>query len=100
MIRGTPPSDFTKQENIIAEVLSECGLRYKEQENIGKYYADFFVPELNTVIEADGIYGHLKKADLKRDNALIDFGVNQVIHISSSTKEKVKKELMEKLWQE
>ena len=71
-MRGTPPSDFTKQEKIIAEVLSDYGLRYKEQENIGKYYADFFVPELNTVIEADGIYGHLKKADAKRDKEIID----------------------------
>ena len=31
-MRGTPPSDFTKQEKIIAEVLSDYGLRYKEQE--------------------------------------------------------------------
>ena len=98
-MRGTPPSDFTKQEKIIAEVLSDYGLRYKEQENIGKYYADFFVPELNTVIEADGIYGHLKKADAKRDKEIIDLGVQREIHISSNSKEKIKKELIDKLWQ-
>ena len=96
MIRGTPPSDFTKQENIIAEVLSECGLRYKEQENIGKYYADFFVPELNTVIEADGIYGHLKKRDVKRDADIMRiYGVENILHIKENSKAGVK----DTLWQ-
>ena len=50
------PKDYTKQENVIAEVLSEIGLRYDQQVPISGYIADFFVPELGMVIEADGIY--------------------------------------------
>ena len=99
-MRNTPPSDYTQQEKNIAEVLSEFGLRYKEQEEIGKYRVDFLIPEIDTVIEADGIYGHLKKADKKRDEELEILGVKRIIHISSVSKIQVKHELMDSLWQE
>ena len=61
------PKDYTKQEIIIADVLSDMGLRYDTQVPINQYTADFFVSELGMIIEADGIYGHLKKRDMKRD---------------------------------
>ena len=37
------PKDFTTQENLIAEVLSNFGLRYDQQVEFGKYRTDFYV---------------------------------------------------------
>ena len=87
------PRDYTKQENIIAEILSNFGLRYDQQVEFLNYSVDFYVPELNMVIEADGVYGHLKKADKIRDDNLLALeDINSVIHISSSTKTSVLEE--------
>ena len=66
-----PPRDFTKQENLIAECLDEFGIRYEQQLEFFPYIVDFFVAELEMVIEADGIYGHLQKKDKKRDEYLL-----------------------------
>tara|TARA_Y100000296_G_scaffold85940_1_gene124104 strand:- start:1121 stop:1447 length:327 start_codon:yes stop_codon:yes gene_type:complete len=92
-----PPRDYTAQENIIADYLSEFGLRYIEQYDLHPYTADFFIPELNMVIEADGKYGHLKKRDHKRDQFLLEQDeVEHIIHIKETTKVKIK----DVLWQE
>ena len=81
------PRDYTKQEMIIAEVLSDLGLRYDTQVHVSKYIADFFVPELGMIIEADGIYGHLKKRDIKRDADLMRiYGVKNILHIKDNSK--------------
>ena len=48
------PRDHTSQENIIEGYLSEWGLRYEMQASFPPYTVDFFIPELNMVIEADG----------------------------------------------
>ena len=64
------PRDYTKQEQLIAEELSECGLRYEQQVDVHPYTVDFFVSEIGLIIEADGIYGHLRKRDTKRDSDL------------------------------
>lgn len=90
------PRDYTKQENIIAQVLSDMGLRYDTQVPINQYTADFFVPELGMIIEADGIYGHLKKRDLKRDADLMRiYGVKNILHIKENSKVGVQ----DTLWQ-
>mgnify|MGYP003651962337 FL=1 len=91
-----PPKDYTKQENIIADCLSEIGLRYVEQYDFFPYTVDFFVPELNMVIEADGVMGHLKKRDAKRDMFLsTHHEVEYVLHINETTKKRIK----DTLWQ-
>ena len=91
------PRDFTDQENIIAEYLSEWGLRYETQASFAPYTVDFFIPEINMVIEADGVYGHLGKRDRIRDRKLIESGeVQIVLHCKETTKGKIK----EFLWQE
>ena len=59
--------DYTLQENIIADCLSEFGLRYEEQYNFWPYTVDFYIPEIKWILEADGKYGHLQKRDKKRD---------------------------------
>jgi len=91
------PKDYTAQENFIAECLSEYGLRYDQQYEFWPYTADFYIPELKMVIEADGRYGHLRKNDVKRDLVLLELEeIEYVIHIQETTKEKIK----EILWQE
>ena len=90
------PKDYTPQENLIAECLSEFGLRYEQQYEFWPYTTDFYIPELKMVIEADGKYGHLRKRDVKRD---IDLGKHDdivyILHIRLFTKERIK----EMLWQ-
>ena len=92
-----PPRDFTKQENIIADCLDKFGIRFEPQHEVFPYTVDFYIPEIKTVIEADGKIGHLKKRDKKRDIYLNkQFDVDDVIHIKEITKEQIE----EKLWQE
>jgi len=92
------PKDYTTQEKLIADELSELGLRYDQQVDVYPYTIDFFVPELGLVIEADGIYGHLRKRDIKRDGDLMRiFGIENVLHIKDSTKEGVKDTLCQVL---
>ena len=83
------PRDFTVQENYIAEILTELGLRYEQQYSIGSRTVDFYLPEMKSAIEADGVYGHLRKADRKRDSELMGLGVKDIFHISDSTKPKI-----------
>ena len=82
------PKDFTKQEKVIAECLSDLGLRFMEQVVFGQYTVDLWVPELNMIVEADGPIGHLRKADAKRDMALMEWPhptVDNVLHIKGTT---------------
>jgi len=91
------PKDYTAQENLIAECLSEYGLRYDQQYEFWPYTADFYIPELKMVIEADGRHGHFRKNDVKRDKGLLKLvGIEYIIHIRETTKGKIK----EILWQE
>ena len=90
------PKDYTRQENIIAECLSEFGIRYEQQYLFDPYIVDFWISDIKTVIEADGIYGHLRKRDVKRDQDLVNFGdIQYILHIKETTK----KEIKEILWQ-
>ena len=92
------PKDYTKQEQLIADELSELGLRYDQQVEVYPYTVDFFVPELGLVIEADGVYGHLRKRDVKRDADLMRiFGIENILHVKDSTKEGVKNTLCQAL---
>ena len=94
------PRDFTIQEQKVEEILSELGYRYEVQYDCGKYTVDFFLPEINTVIEVDGIYGHFKKADKERDNWLLHMGIGKIIHINKTGKTKIKLQLEQLICQE
>jgi len=90
------PKDYTKQENLIADCLSEFGVRYDQQYDFMPYTVDFYIPDLNMVIEADGKHGHLKQRDIKRDMDLINqYEVAYLLHVRDFTKERIK----ETLWQ-
>ena len=83
--------DYTKHQNIIAELLSEFGLRYDQQVEFGKYTVDFHIKEIGMIVEADGIYGHLRKRDVKRDITLHTFpGVEYIVHIKENSKQGIK----------
>jgi len=90
------PKDYTTQENIIAECLSEFGLRYEQQMDFAPYRPDFYIPEIKMIIEADGKYGHLRRRDVKRDVWLSKHDeVEYILHVRAFTKKKIK----EILWQ-
>ena len=85
------PRDYTKQENIIADTLSEFGLRYDQQVPIDKYTADFYVAEIGLVIEADGVFGDLRYRDATRDAEIMRiFGISNILHIKETTKESIR----------
>lgn len=90
------PRDFTQQENLVAEVLSELGIGYAQQVEFGTYTVDFFLPDNGVVIEADGFWGHLRKADRKRDTELkTNTEIKDILHISSTTKSGILQEIQE-----
>ena len=92
------PKDYTTQENIIAECLSELGFRYDEQHAFWPYTVDFYIPELNLIIEADGKYGHLRKRDIKRDIFLSgQEEVENILHVRETTKALIKDNLLASL---
>jgi very-short-patch-repair endonuclease len=84
-----PPTEMTPQEVKIANYLSELGLRWESQRQVGKYFVDFWIAEIGTVIEADGVYGHFAKKDAERDSFLLDSGIDQVLHIKSENSSEI-----------
>ena len=81
----------TPQERLVADALAELGLRYNEQQQFGKYIVDFWLPEINVVVEADGPHGHYKKRDLKRDSDLYaEHDINLIMHIVSDDLDTIK----------
>ncbi len=67
MLRKKLRNEMTPQEVLLWNKLknSQLGHKFRRQESIGKYIADFYCPRLKLVIEIDGSQ-HL-------DNALYDF---------------------------
>ena len=91
-----PPKDHTPQEQAIASILDEFGLRYDAQHPFGTYTVDFWIPEINMVVEADGFYGHHKPRDVKRDMDLMGIpSIDHVLHITDVSY----KDIKETLWQ-
>ena len=90
-----PPKDHTPQEQIIAGILNEFGIRYDQGNYFMKYVVDFWIPEIGMVIEADGFYGHFKKRDVQRDMILMKHPkIEHILHI----KDKTYKEIKETVW--
>ena len=87
-----PASYDTPQEQKVAASLTESGLRWMDQYQIDRFVVDFWVPELNLVVEADGVYGHLRKRDKWRDDILRENGVEYIFHIKSQTKSGIEEE--------
>ena len=95
---NSPHSDYTKQEQVVASVLDELGLRYSQQEFFIKYSVDFWVPEIQMVIEADGLYGHFGKREKKRNDDLYSHPeIEHVLHIKETSKKQIKEIICEAL---
>lgn len=100
---GQTPRDYTNQELLVASVLDELGMRYIEQYEVGTRTVDLLIPELaedgslGVVVEVDGYYGHSRKSDTKRDQELLDGGVDEVWHVTASKREEVREFLLGKL---
>ena len=84
---------MTPQEVKIANYLSELGLRWESQRQIGKYSVDFWIAEIGTVIEADGVYGHFAKKDKERNEFLLVNGVDLVVHITAEKEPDIRREI-------
>ena len=91
------PKDRTEQEQRLTRILSDLGLRSESQAKFGQYTVDVYIPEINVVVEADGFYGHLAKADEVRDDNLIKMGINEVWHTKETSDKGIKEFLMVKL---
>jgi len=62
----------TQTERVIAEWLNQRGLPYERQVPVGEHFVDFFLPDHQVIIEADGAYWHQDQAeDIKRDREII-----------------------------
>jgi very-short-patch-repair endonuclease len=80
---------MTAQEQKIANYLTELGLRWEPQREFGKYTVDFWIDEIKTVIEADGVYGHFAKKDQDRTDFLVTQGVVCVHRIKSENSKEI-----------
>lgn len=95
------PRDYTKQENLIAKVLDNLGIRYVQQYQFGNRTVDVFIPDLKLVIEADGPYGHIRKEDRARDEELFESGeVDQILHVKESSAKEIKEKVENKIFSE
>ena len=80
-----PYRNHTPQEKLVRRILEENGLLYQYQMDIGQYTVDFYLPELQVIVEADGVFGHLQRRDKKRDLNLASMGYHTVWHLKETT---------------
>ena len=92
------PSKFwTEQEKLIQKCIEETGLRYISQARSGTYDVDFYLPEIEMVVEADGPFGHLARRDAERDDKLKSMGIEDVWHFRENTLETIRERLCQEL---
>ena len=67
-------NNATKQEKFLWQYLnkSQLGFKFRRQQPIGNYIADFFCPSLNLIIELDGGQ-HNKKQNIEYDKRRTEF---------------------------
>jgi len=73
---------MSKPQEILGLFLEKLGLIVEGETKIGKHRVDFWLPELRTAVEWDGPWHMFTKADEKRDEALKEFGVKEVIRVN------------------
>lgn len=71
----------TKLEALVAALLDSAGVEFVSQHQIGTKIVDFFIPSVNAVIEADGVYWHRDRPNDERDGYLLRH-VSAVTHIT------------------
>ena len=91
------------REGITQKLIQQSGpwYTYRNEKVMGmnfflRYTVDYWISELGMVIEADGVYGHLQKRDVKRDMDLMTLPmIKHVLHIKDVSYKDVK----ETIWQ-
>jgi len=85
-LKYTGESDIEKK---VRRKLEHLCIDYKQEYPIGNYNIDFFLPDYNIALEADGIYWHNKDSveerDKRRDKELLDNHRYGTIRISGDT---------------
>jgi len=72
----------TSIEKEVEGFIKRLGFEYEFQYSIGRLFVDFFIPELNLIIECDGAYWHQdQEKDIKRDKKLLKLNPKlRIIH--------------------
>ena len=82
--------EMTKEEkHLWFDFLRALPVRVKKQKVIGRYIVDFYIPEVKTVIEIDGIQHtapDARKADEERDLYLRSLGITVLRYSNESVK--------------
>jgi very-short-patch-repair endonuclease len=66
-------------EQTVRIALEGMGMKFTQEHPLGKFYLDFFLPELNVDLEADGDFWHRDKdRDSRRDQKVAEHGIRTV----------------------
>ena len=78
----------TGPEIKVEQYVKSLGLDYEKQFPIGRYLVDFYIPEINLAIEADGAFWHQDQdVDINRDKEIIkQIDDISIIHIHFTEK--------------
>jgi len=76
--------EMSYPEKLVFDKLTDLGILFEHQYRIGKYWTDFLLVHMNTIVEVDGKYWHSsveqKKHDMERDKFIQSNGFN-IVHI-------------------
>ena len=61
-------------ERSMRKALDKLGIAYAQEVQIGRYVADFVVPQFECLIEVDGDYWHNAAKDARRDEKMLEHG--------------------------
>lgn len=88
----------TSIEKKVRLCLEKARISYKQEAKIGYYRVDFLLPDLNVVVECDGVYWH-KNSQLRdrRKNSFLSHKGYRVVRISEEEINKSSGEILEKL---
>jgi very-short-patch-repair endonuclease len=88
----------TAPEKSFALILKELGIIYETQKIVGGKIYDFYIPEKNMLVEADGTYWHSKDKELKDMTP-----VQKKIFFNDLRKDAIAKKLgfeLERVWED
>lgn len=88
----------TAPERNFALILEELGIQYETQKIVGGKIYDFYIPDKNMLVEADGIYWHSKDKELKDMSR-----VQKKIFFNDLRKDAIAKKLgfeLERVWED
>jgi len=76
---------MTDLEKAMGKILGELGYRVLYQHELRPYIVDFFLPDFNIIVEADGEIWHSNMKDRERDLELKERYGTRVLHFLGSS---------------